>query len=78
MKCPLSTHSGRKRPIADISGWPHQKLVKRKLLIAVLLALSAWLGWWARGFLAVDSCLDAGGRWEYRGGFCEGAPPVEG
>ena len=41
---------------------------------AALLVLGLLGGWWLRGCLAVDSCLDAGGAWEDRGGYCVGAP----
>jgi hypothetical protein len=37
-----------------------------------MLALGLALGWWLREFWEVDGCLDAGGRWERRGGYCEG------
>jgi len=43
-------------------------------LAFAVLVLGLALGWWLRGFRAVDSCLDAGGRWEQRGGYCEGVP----
>ena len=40
----------------------------------IILAVSALAaGWWLRGQLAIDRCLDNGGRWEKRGGYCEGA-----
>jgi hypothetical protein len=51
--------------------------MRRKFVVAAMVALGALLGWWARGFLAVDACLDVGGRWEQRGGFCDGARPVQ-
>ena len=40
---------------------------------AALLILGLIGGWALRGFMAVDSCLDAGGAWEERGGYCAGA-----
>jgi hypothetical protein len=40
------------------------------LLIAVAI-VSLTFGYWLRGFMAIDSCLDAGGRWNYERGFCE-------
>jgi len=49
--------------------------MRRNILIAALLALSACFGWWARGYLAVDACLDAGGMWVSHGGYCYGARP---
>lgn len=46
----------------------------RTAAFLILVALgAASLGWWFRGFVASDACLDHGGRWEARGGFCEGA-----
>jgi len=40
-------------------------------IVAAILAFCA--GWWLRGQSAIDSCLDAGGRWEVLGGYCVGA-----
>jgi hypothetical protein len=43
-------------------------------LIGVPVAALALLaGWWFREQAAIDACLDAGGRWETRGGYCLGA-----
>jgi hypothetical protein len=49
-------------------------MMKRRLLVVALLAaaLGGVAGWEVRSFLAIDSCLDAGGRWEYQGDHCEG------
>jgi hypothetical protein len=49
--------------------------MRLRLLIAfIALALvSAWIGWTLRGFIAVDACLDAGGRWQGSGQYCQGA-----
>lgn len=41
-------------------------------VIALVAIASASAGWWARDFIAIDTCLDAGGRWETRGGFSDG------
>jgi len=51
--------------------------MKRKLIVAAVVVGAVWFGWWAKGFLDIDSCLDAGGRWEYNGGYCEGARVVQ-
>jgi hypothetical protein len=32
---------------------------------------SAAFGYWLRGFMAEDGCLDAGGRWNHAYNFCE-------
>jgi hypothetical protein len=48
----------------------------RKQFILVGLAalvLGCWLGWQAATFLAIDSCLDAGGMWKEQGAYCYGA-----
>ena len=36
-------------------------------MIVLLIALAFWL----KGYLAVDKCLDNGGRWNYKNGVCE-------
>ncbi len=36
------------------------------------LIVGASAGWWLRGYSDIDACLDAGGRWQYGGGYCEG------
>jgi hypothetical protein len=51
--------------------------VRRIVLFAALIATafgSLSAGWWLRGHMAIDDCLDAGGRWEYAGSYCVGAP----
>ena len=46
----------------------------RSVAAAAALLIAGLVGGWAlRGFMAVDSCLDAGGAWEERGGYCVGA-----
>ena len=47
-------------------------MLKVALWSASLLAAAA-AGWFLRGELAIDACLDRGGRWERAGGFCVGA-----
>ncbi len=37
---------------------------------AIAVAFFA-IGYWFRGFMAEDGCLDAGGRWSEVYGFCE-------
>jgi hypothetical protein len=37
-----------------------------------LLACAFALGFWTKGFLIVDSCLDRGGRWNAETLSCEG------
>jgi hypothetical protein len=41
------------------------------LILAVVVALALW--WWpsARRWLAIDRCLDLGGRWDYAEERCE-------
>ena len=43
------------------------------VILLLVLAVGAIAGWAARGFIAVDACLDAGGQWVDRGGYCLGA-----
>lgn len=52
--------------------------MKIRLTLSLLLAatLGAWGGCSAAQFMAIDSCLDAGGRWEERGSYCFGARPA--
>ena len=45
----------------------------KKLSIIVSLLATFFLGWWAKGYIDSDSCYDAGGIWEKRGGYCYGA-----
>lgn len=54
---------------AKRSGWPLLWLVAVAALIVGVLA-----GWYARDFMAVNACLDAGGGW-IKPGVCVGAPP---
>ena len=43
--------------------------IKKILLIAAVVAFVLG-GWWLRGQLAIDSCLDNGGRWDYEASVC--------
>lgn len=43
------------------------------LLLLVGATFGFWAGCSAAQFMAVDSCLDAGGRLEARGSYCFGA-----
>lgn len=45
--------------------------MKGRLLIA--LTVGILIGWFIKGYVDSDSCLDAGGRWERSGGYCYGA-----
>lgn len=45
--------------------------VKRIALWFLLLIGAAMFGYWFHGFIAIDSCLDLGGRWNYDRGYCE-------
>lgn len=47
---------------------------RRGIVVAALVALVVGLvaGWWIRGQMQIDGCLDAGGRWIHERGFCEG------
>ena len=50
--------------------------MKRWLILALVLGIV--IGWWARWFVATDSCLDAGGMWEKRGSYCFGSRSADG
>lgn len=45
---------------------------KNKMLwgAIVLLALIVF-AYWLKGYMAIDKCLDSGGRWNYDKGVCE-------
>jgi hypothetical protein len=49
--------------------------MKKFVLIALLVGAAAVaIAWpWLRNEIAIDSCLDAGGRWNYDEKRCEGA-----
>jgi hypothetical protein len=46
-----------------------------RVTIAVVLCAASfvagiWLGWQVKDFLAIDRCLDLGGKWDYERGYC--------
>jgi hypothetical protein len=43
----------------------------RLVLCALSLALLVIFGYFLKGFLEIDICLDRGGRWNYETGTCE-------
>lgn len=45
------------------------KIKKIISVVAVLILIA--VGIWFKGYLAVDSCLDSGGRWNYDTKTCE-------
>jgi hypothetical protein len=50
------------------------KTIRRPVALALCLGFAAAgiiFGYWLRGFMAIDGCLDAGGRWNYQYNFCE-------
>jgi hypothetical protein len=55
------------------------QMSRRIILISgIAVVLSAYAGWWAKGFLVIDACLDSGGRWQGNGGYCQTAiNPIE-
>ncbi len=49
--------------------------MKKALLVAALFLMVAFIAaWpWLKTQVAIDTCLDAGGRWNYEQELCEGA-----
>jgi hypothetical protein len=45
--------------------------MKKTIGVIVAVAVVLVLAWWAKGQLAIDSCLDSGGRWNYEKSVCE-------
>lgn len=43
---------------------------KRLLILLIVLALLLLVGWYLRRQLAIDSCLDLGGQWDYSTNEC--------
>lgn len=50
-------------------------MTRSKIIAACLAALVAgvYLGWRLRDFVAIDACLDRGGRWNDQRDSCEGS-----
>ena len=61
--------------IAVISALDHNGFMKRRTILLALLCglIGSCFGFWVRGYVDSDSCYDAGGVWESRGGYCYGA-----
>ena len=70
--------SGRTRsPREDLVQAHSEKrssFARRALPLVALLTAGLAAGWWLRGCIAVDACLDAGGTWQEGGSYCEGVP----
>lgn len=47
-------------------------MADRRVIVLLVLVLVSFMGWWLKQQIAIDRCLDAGGRWNYDDGFCEG------
>jgi hypothetical protein len=48
------------------------KISKRKIIgVLIGLLLVGALAFWFKGWLAVDKCLDSGGRWNAENNECE-------
>ena len=41
-------------------------------LVAVAILFGLLAGWLLRGQSDLDACLDAGGQWQFQGGYCLG------
>ena len=46
--------------------------MKKYFYICILIAV-VLIGYWLKGQLKIDSCLDLGGKWNYENSSCEGA-----
>jgi hypothetical protein len=46
--------------------------LRSAIIYISLIAVGLALGWWIRGNVAQDACLDAGGKWTSHGGYCYG------
>jgi hypothetical protein len=44
---------------------------KKMIFASVTLVILVALGFWLKGCMAVDGCLDSGGRWNYETKTCE-------
>ncbi len=45
------------------------------LTFAIGLVIGLAAGWWLQEQNLIDACIDAGGRWERNGSYCEGLTP---
>jgi hypothetical protein len=45
--------------------------MKKTIWVTASIAAVLVFAWWAKGQLAIDSCLDSGGRWNYEKSVCE-------
>jgi hypothetical protein len=45
--------------------------MKKTIGIAAVILAFLMFVWWAKGQLAIDSCLDSGGRWSYEKSLCQ-------
>jgi len=41
------------------------------VVISIVLALFIIFAYWFNGQIAIDKCLDSGGRWDYDKSLCE-------
>jgi hypothetical protein len=48
-----------------------KKVTVFALIVVIAAVVAAWP--WLHKEVAIDKCLDAGGRWNYEAGECEGA-----
>lgn len=49
------------------------KHINNRILLAfVILAVGFVIGWLLQEQNLIDACIDAGGRWEKNGSFCQG------
>lgn len=62
--------AGGFRPQADGMEKPSMKRSRYLLLVGALLGIAA-VSVWAWREIAIDRCLDNGGRWNYQGSKCE-------
>jgi len=46
---------------------------RRVLKYIVWIVLVIACGFWIRGCVRIDTCLDRGGAWDYENGVCDGA-----
>ena len=53
-------------------------MMRRLLVLALIVALLALAAGWVRKELAIDRCLDHGGRWNAVRAACEGTHSVSG